>query len=121
MPDAVRIRKFLIAARLTIGVSSLVMPRTFAKLMGIQPAANRTLSLLGRLFGVREALMAYQLYQASDEELEEVLRQGILVDGIDVVSTTASAVRGDISARTFVMAAGAAGGAIASGLLSRRP
>ena len=121
MPDAARFRKFLVAARLTIGVSVLVMPRTFAKILGINPTQNRALPYVGRLFGAREALMAYQLYQASDEELEEVLRQSILVDGIDSAAGIAALVRGEISVRTFLMVTVTAGGAIAAGIMSRQP
>lgn len=121
MPDAARIRKFLVAARLTIGVAILIMPRTFARILGIDPTANRALPFVGRVFGVREALMAYQLYQASDDELEEVLRQGLLVDGIDTMSAVAALLRGEISVRTFLMIMVTAGGAIASGVMSRQP
>jgi len=121
MPDAARFRKFLVAARLTIGFAVLVMPRTFAKILGINPGENRALPYVGRLFGIREALMAYQLYQASDDELEEILRQGILVDGIDATAGFAALLRGEISARTFLMVTVTAGGALASGIMSRQP
>ena len=121
MPDAARFRQFLVATRLTIGVSVLVMPRTFARILGIASAENRALPYVGRIFGAREALMAYQLHQASDEELEEILRQGILVDGMDAAAGIAALLRGEISIRTFLMVTVTAGGAIARGMMSRQP
>jgi hypothetical protein len=121
VPEATRIRKFLVAARLTLGFLALVVPRTLAKFLGVQPSDNPALPMLTRLFGIREALMAYQLYQASDEELEEVLRQGLLVDGVDSVTVALALLHGEISFRTFLMIASAAGTALASGVLSRQP
>ena len=121
MPDAARIRKALVATRLTIGVSVLIAPRLFARFFGIDPTANRALPYVARLFGVRDALMAYQLYQASDEELEEVLRQGILADGIDFVAGFSALARREISLRTFVMGAGGSAAGMAMGLLARQP
>lgn len=121
MADPERMRKVLVALRLTVGLVALAAPRTTARLFGIDPAANRALPLLTRVFAIRDALMAYQLYQAADDELEEVLRQGILVDGVDVLTAVGCLVRGEISARTFVLVAAAGAGGIGAGLAARRP
>ena len=88
-------------------------------LFGLSSARNPSGPYIARLFGIREILMAYQLYQASDDELEEVLRQGIMVDGADTLGAMLSLLRGEISFRTFLMLTTASGAAIATGMMSR--
>jgi len=119
MPDSAQLRKILVGARLTLGLISFVLPRTMMNLFGLSSIRNPSGPYIARLFGVREMLMAYQLYQASDEELEEVLRQGIMVDGSDAIGAMLSLLRGEISFRTFLMLTTASGAGIAAGILSR--
>ena len=66
------------------------MPKLVARAWGVGTFPDRGVRYTIRLFGIRNALMSYQLYQAerSDadpEEVEEVLRQGIVVDVFDVL------------------------------------
>jgi len=119
MSDNAQLRRVLVGARLTLGLVSFVLPRTMMRLFGLSSARNPSGPFIARLFGAREMLMAYQLYQASDEELEEVLRQGIMVDGSDALGAMLSLLRGEISFRTFLMLATASGAAIATGMMSR--
>lgn len=119
MPDRAQLRRILVGARLTSGVISFILPRTMMNLFGIGSARNASGPFIARLFGIREMLMAYQLYQASDAELEEVLRQGIMVDGADTLGAMLSLLRGEISFRTFLMLTTAAGAAIATAMMSR--
>ena len=115
MAEPAQLRKFLVSLRLAVGVGAIVMPRTLARLFGINPS----LPLIVRFFGIREALMAYQLYQASDDELEEILRQGIMVDGADIVAVFLALLRANASFRTFVLVAATGGAAMAAGILGR--
>ncbi len=117
--DGPGLRKAVMTVRLVIGGLGLLTPRLFARLFGLDVTKGSAISPLMRLFAVREALMAYQLYQAPDEELEEVLRQGILVDGIDLATALAAFGRGDIGVRTFLMTASAASAVGAAGYLAR--
>ena len=119
MAEPAQLRKFLVSLRLAVGVAAIVMPRTLARLFGINPVKNPSLPVIARFFGIREALMAYQLYQASDDELEEVLRQGIMVDGADIAAVFLSMLRGTSGFRTFVLVAATGGTAMAAGILGR--
>jgi len=119
MPDSAQLRRILVGARLTLGIVSFVLPRTMMNLFGLASARNPSGPYIARIFGAREMLMAYQLYQASDEELEEVLRQGIMVDGADTLGAMLSMLRGEISFRTFLMLGTVSGAAIATGIMSR--
>ena len=105
--------------RLTIGGAGLVAPRLVAWLFGVGAPKGSAVTPVLRMFAVREALMAYQLYQAPEEELEEVLRQGIVVDSIDLAVALAAFARGDVGFRTFVTTAAAAGSVAAAGYAAR--
>ncbi len=119
--SASRAREILIGLRLGVGVGALVAPRLLGRLFGIDPARNPAATYLARLFGVRDVMLAYQLYQAPESELEEVLRQGIVVDSSDVLAALAAAARGAIGTRTLLLGGGAAAGAVALGLAGREP
>ena len=85
-----KFRKILISGRAAVGWSAILMPKLVARAWGVGTFPDRGVRYTIRLFGIRNALMSYQLYQAerSDadpEEVEEVLRQGIVVDVFDVL------------------------------------
>lgn len=111
-------RRTIVGLRLAIGVGGMLAPRLLGRLFGVKEIPD-VLPYVMRLFAVRDAIMAYQLYQASDDELEEVYRQGIVVDSIDVISALAAYANGDISGRTFVMGGGTAAGVAALAYVTR--
>ena len=117
-------RKTLMSLRTAVGWASLLLPSVVLRLFGVKGHLRTELRFVLRLFGVREILMAYQLYQAQRhgapaDELEETLRQGIAVDCIDAASGLVGAMSGGMSGRTVVMGVGTAGGAAALGYLGR--
>tara|TARA_Y100001970_G_scaffold288302_1_gene415212 strand:- start:6342 stop:6746 length:405 start_codon:yes stop_codon:yes gene_type:complete len=84
-----KFRKMLVSGRAAVGWSAILMPKLLARAWGVRPPLNSEVRYAIRLFGIRNALLSYQLYQAErveadPEELEEVLRQGIVVDVFDV-------------------------------------
>lgn len=117
--DKQRLRKAIMTVRLTIGGAGLLAPRLVAWLFGVAAPKGSAVTPVLRMFAVREALMAYQLYQAPEEELEEVLRQGIVVDAIDLAVALAAFARGDVGFRTFMTTAAAAGSVAAAGYAAR--
>lgn len=117
--DKTQLRKAIMTVRLTIGGVGLLAPRTMAALFGVEAPRGSSTAPILRMFAVREALMAYQLYQAPDEELEEVLRQGIVVDAIDSAAVLGAFARGDIGLRTLLMTCSAAGAVGAAGYIAR--
>ena len=85
--QAAQCRKLLVSGRAAVGWLSVLAPNLVGR---IQPPLDSNVKYAIRLFGARNALLAYQLYQAerSDaaaDELEEVLRQGLAVDAFDVL------------------------------------
>lgn len=115
-------RRALTGLRNAIGWSALLAPRLVLRVFGVDPRSPGAVYLT-RLFGVRDVLMAYQLYQARSiagtaEDLEEVRRQGILVDASDVLAALAAGARGTASVRTSLMGATGAGAALALGVAS---
>ena len=83
-------RKILVSGRAAVGWLAILMPKVVARAWGVTPPLSREFRYTIRLFGIRNALMSYQLYQAErldadPEEIEEVLRQGIVVDAFDVL------------------------------------
>jgi len=84
-----KLRKLLVSGRATVGWLSVLAPSVIGKAWRINsPLSNETKYVI-RLFGIRNAVLAYQLYQADRpdaeaEEIEEALRQGIAIDILDL-------------------------------------
>lgn len=117
-------RKILMSARTAIGWGSLLAPSMVLRLFGVRGPLRGELKYAMRLFGVRDVIMAYQLYQAQridapEGELEESLRQGMMVDGFDTVSALAGGLSGQMRAKTAFLGAAGAAGAFALGYLGR--
>ena len=84
-----KVRKLLVSGRATVGWLSVLAPSVIGKVWRINSPLNSGTKYVIRLFGIRNAVLAYQLYQADRpdaeaEELEETLRQGIAVDIFDL-------------------------------------
>ena len=117
-------RKILMSARTAVGWSSLLAPRLILRVFGVQGPIRAELVYAMRLFGIRDVLLAYQLYQAQrhdagPDELEEALRQGIAVDTIDTASALVGGAFGKLRGSTALMGAGFAALAAALGYLGR--
>lgn len=113
MLDKFTPRRLIIGLRMAIGLGAMCIPVTTGKLFGIDIRTGGI--YMTRLFAIRELILAYQLYQASDEELEEICRQGMIIDSTDTVSALVGFARGDIGVRAFVLGGGAAAAAVALG------
>ncbi|MED5292274.1 MAG: hypothetical protein VYB56_00275 [Actinomycetota bacterium] len=84
-----KLRRLLVSGRATVGWLSVLAPSVIGKAWGINSPLTSETKYVIRLFGVRNAVLAYQLYQADRpdaeaEELEETLRQGIAIDILDL-------------------------------------
>lgn len=117
-------RKILMSIRSAVGWSSLLVPGLVLRIFGVRGHLRAEFKFALRLFGIRDVLMAYQLYQAQrheagPDELEEVLRQGIAVDTVDFVSALVAGMSRGTRASTTALAAGTAGAVAALGYLGR--
>jgi hypothetical protein len=115
-----RARNALAGVRGTFGTVALVAPGLTARVFGIDPTSPAATRYLVRLFGVRDVLMAHQLVSAvDDDEAEEALRGGILVDAVDLLAALAAMSRGHVSARTGLLGATGSAASLALGFLGR--
>ena len=84
-----KLRKLLVSGRATVGWLSVLAPSVIGKAWRINSPLSTETKYVIRLFGIRNAVLAYQLYQADRpdaeaEEIEEALRQGIAIDILDL-------------------------------------
>ena len=84
-----KLRKLLVSGRATVGWLSVLAPSVIGKAWRINSPLSSETKYVIRLFGIRNAVLAYQLYQADRpdaeaEEIEEALRQGIAIDILDL-------------------------------------
>jgi len=84
-----KFRKLLVSGRATVGWLSVLAPSVIGKAWRINSPLSSETKYVIRLFGIRNAVLAYQLYQADRpdaeaEEIEEALRQGIAIDILDL-------------------------------------
>lgn len=113
-------RASIIALRGALGVGAMVVPRPMGALFGVDPADNPVAPYLMRLFGARELLMAWQVYAASDEELETVISAAIPVDAADVLASILGGSGGYLPKRAAVMSGLSALGGVVHGVTVRR-
>jgi hypothetical protein len=115
-----RARNALAGVRGTFGTVALVAPGLTARAFGIDATAQPAVRYLVRLFGARDVLMAHQLVSAvGEDEAEEALRGGIVVDVADLLAVLAATARGQVSARTGLLGATGSAASLALGLLGR--
>lgn len=120
-----KFRRFLVSGRATVGWLAVLAPGIMSKVWRLNsPLASETKYLI-RFFGIRNVVLAYQLYQADrpdagPEELEEALRQGIVIDTLDLAFILFS--KRHSGSRSFGRAAPglAAAAGIVLGMLSRQ-
>ena len=84
-----QIRRFLVSSRATVGWLAVLAPGVVCKAWRMNSPLDSETRYLIRLFGIRNVVLAYQLYQADrpeagPDELEETLRQGIAIDTLDL-------------------------------------
>lgn len=87
--------------RAGVGLVSIASPTLSARIFGVAPGRDN--GWVTRLFGSRELVLAACLLGARDDaELRTVATLGVVIDGIDVASSTAEWRAGRISSYTMV-------------------
>lgn len=105
----------LALGRLGIGATALLTPRLFARMAGLEPESNASVSYPTRLFGSREVLMGAATLVTTGEVQRNLVGAGIAVDTADVLAALGSALRGDVTKKSGLMLALPAGAAVAAG------
>jgi hypothetical protein len=117
MPDTPIVQS-LVGLRATIGAGAWLAPRFSGRLFGLDPAANPQAPYLGRLFGVRDAALAFGLATSSGSQRSLWLRVGVACDFADAVAGLLAGLRGELPTKATVLVTGTALSAAAVGLVA---
>jgi hypothetical protein len=110
----------LIGLRGAIGAGVWLAPSHSGRLFGLDPDANPQASYVGRLFGVRDAALAFGLSTSSDPERARWLRIGIACDLADASADVIAGRRGELPTLATVLLTATALGAAALGVATMR-
>jgi hypothetical protein len=93
----------LVGLRGAIGVGAWLAPRSSGRLFGLDPDANPQSPYLGRLFGARDAALAFGLSTSSGSQRSQWLRIGIACDLADAGAGLLAGRRGELPTRAAVL------------------
>jgi hypothetical protein len=105
----------LAGLRLAVGVSSWGVPRLAGSLFGLDAEANPQAPYLARLFGVRDAALAWGALSSEGEAQRQWLLAGLACDVADALAGIAGGRRGYLPKVTSVLVTGTALAAAALG------
>jgi hypothetical protein len=95
--------KGLIGVRGAIGVGAWSAPRFSGRLFGLDPEANPQAAYLGRLFGVRDAVLAIGVATNSGQQRAQWLQLGVVCDLADAVAGVLAGRRGELPPKATAM------------------
>jgi hypothetical protein len=105
----------LAGLRLAVGLASWSAPRVAGSLFGLDAEANPQAPYLARLFGVRDAALAWGALNREGEAQRQWLLAGLACDLADALAGIAGGRRGYLPKLTCVLVTGTALGAAALG------
>jgi hypothetical protein len=108
----------LVGARTTLGVSTLLAPRLAGKAFFLDPDDNPQLPVIGRMWGIRNLMLAVGMYGATGTNRAQWWRLQPAVDALDFVAIVTEWRRGSLPARAAGLMAGTALLATGLGALS---
>lgn len=110
--------KFFILGRSVVASGSLLAPYLFFRAFGIQVAGTAAVPM-GRMFGVRNALLALGLARLDGFAAPRTfLKLNVLIDAVDAVALASAGRRGEISKLSSALGTGVALSAVALGVVS---
>ena len=112
--------KTLTRVRGAIGASAWLAPRFSGRLFGLDPEGNPQAPYLGRLFGVRDAALAFGLGSSSGQQRVQWLQAGVACDLADALAGLLAGRRGELPPRSTVLVTGTALFAAALGIAALR-
>jgi hypothetical protein len=107
--------KLLSVTRISIGSGAWVAPRFSGRLFGLDPDANPQLPYLGRLFGVRDVILAAGAQMSTGSNRQLWLRLGLVCDAADAAAGLIAGRNGELSKLSTAMVTAPALLAIALG------
>ncbi len=106
----------LVGVRSAIGIGAWVAPRISGRLFGLDVPGNPQAPYLARLFGVRDAALAYGLQSTRGASRAQWLKIGIACDVADALAGVFAGRRGELPAYASVLVTSTALGAAALGI-----
>src|SRR5436305_1358542 len=100
--------KLLTVLRLAVGGGTWLAPRTMGRLWGLDVDANPQSPYLGRLFGIRHAVLGVGLIATSGDARRLWWRVGMACDVADVIAGLLARRSGDLPAATTALVTGTA-------------
>jgi hypothetical protein len=110
----------LAGLRLAIGAASWVTPRVAGKMFGLDAAANPQSPYLARLFGIRDAALAWGALSSEGDTQRQWLIAGLACDAADAVAGIAGGRGGYLPKFTSVLVSATALSAAALGAAALR-
>lgn len=108
----------LLGMRTALGISTLLAPRLAGKTFFLDPDHNPQLSVLGRMWGIRNLSLAAGMYAATGANRVQWWRLQVAVDALDFVAIATEWRRGAVPASAGALMAATALGATVLGALS---
>ena len=89
--------KLLSTTRVSIGSGVWLAPRFSGRLFGLDPDANPQLPYLGRLFGIRDVVLAAGAQMSTGADRKLWLRLGLVCDAADAAAGLIAGRNGELS------------------------
>ena len=117
-PPATATGRVLLGARTALGVSTLLAPRLAGKAFFLDPDDNPQLPVIGRMWGIRNLMLAAGMYGATGHNRAQWWRLQPAVDALDFLSVVTEWRRGSVPAPAAALMALTALGATGLGAMS---
>ena len=104
--------------RIAVGAAAVANPELAARTFQLDPASNRQLPYVLRLFGAREIALGLVTLFAGGKTRRGVIAVGVAVDAADAATAYLALQDGSVSKKTAYTLLAPATGAVASGLLA---
>jgi hypothetical protein len=100
--------KVLTVTRFAVGGGAWLLPRTSGRLFGLDPDANPQAAYVGRLFGVRDAVLGAGLLSSKGDARRVWWRFGVACDVADAIAGLLAWRSGDLPPSAAAMVTGTA-------------
>jgi hypothetical protein len=117
-PPSTATGRALLGARTALGVSTLLAPRLAGKAFFLDPDDNPQLPVIGRMWGIRNLMLAAGMYGSTGANRAQWWRLQPAVDALDFVAIVTEWRRGSLPAPAAGLMAGTALLATALGAMS---
>ena len=117
-PPSTPTGRVLLGARTALGVSTLLAPRLAGKAFFLDPDDNPQLPVIGRMWGIRNLMLAAGMYGATGPNRAQWWRLQPAVDALDFLSVVTEWRRGSVPGPAAALMALTALGATGLGAMS---